>query len=121
MDSELTAIPRRRTLHHSPPGAVRTRLLAGGCGAGGSRWRRREGCLGRRCLGGGLGLGLLLVGLLLGLLELLLLVVEARDGRRGFLEQCLVLRPGQKAGRRIVAGLLPGRDHLARARAERAV
>ena len=53
-------------------------------------------------------------------LRLLLLIVLGQR-RGGVLRHRLLLRRGQEARRRVLARLLPRRDHLARARAEQAV
>ncbi len=80
-------------------------------------WRRRCRCRdGRRCRRAGtllLGPRLILFGLLL--------FVEPADRRRRFPQKRLLLRGRQKTGRRLVAGFLPGRDHLAGARSQHAV
>src|SRR5437868_5799284 len=113
---------RGRAVIGAGPVAVRSRLWRCGRDTGSgrrgrdrcSRWRR-----GRTV--GRVGLGLVLFGLPARLLELFLLLVEARDRRRGIAQESLVLRSRQVARRRLVPRLLPGRDRLARATAEAAV
>ena len=61
------------------------------------------------------------VGLLLLVLNLLLLLVPARDSGRGRAQKLVALGCRQKSGRRCTCLLLPSRNHLARARAEHAI
>src|SRR5207342_3410122 len=53
-----------------------------------------------------------------GLLEL---VVVLCDRRCSLAKQCLLLRSGEEAGCRLIAGFLPAEDHFARARPEDAI